>query len=88
MLNLFGVLGCHSDKFLAVLIRPECSWLDEGIVPAAILLVFAVKVRHGWPYLKVLHSESRGTDNYLSVSVSVSMEFVADFMKRYVVSRS
>ena len=44
---------------LAALIRPEFPWLSTGFALVAIVLIIAFKARHGWSYLKVLHSESR-----------------------------
>ncbi|MEX5272270.1 hypothetical protein [Kocuria sabuli] len=44
---------------LAALMRPEFAWLDAGILPVAMALIWAFKSRHGWAYLKVLHSISR-----------------------------
>lgn len=44
---------------LAVLIRPDFAWLDTSFLPIAFALIWAFKSRHGWAYLKVLHSAPR-----------------------------
>lgn len=57
--TLVMIAACLLGGAFAVLVRPEFAWVEAGLFPAAIALIFAFKAMHGWPYLKVLHSASR-----------------------------
>lgn len=59
--TLVMIAACLLGGALAVLIRPEFAWIEAGFAPVAIALIFSFKARHGWPYLKVLHSASRAS---------------------------
>lgn len=55
------IAACLLGGAFAVLIRPKFAWVEAGLFPAAIALIFTFKARRGWPYLKVLHSASRAS---------------------------
>ncbi|WP_367402507.1 hypothetical protein [Kocuria marina] len=57
--TLVMIAACLIGGALAVLIRPEFAWVEAGLFPAVIALIFTFKARLGCPYLKVLHSASQ-----------------------------